>query len=236
MMAIPQRGVDGQRTTVNSNLDEHETLWHFRSAWNVAALNCSEDAAFAPITEQYGKFLTGNSRRLTAANAAIEQKFRRANGNDRRAAIRAREEHMTSVYNFFASPGARASFCREAMLIANEVSATPPTDVDAFAGTGLARFSSVFEGFFQEYEQYLAAASGWDTRYGAQYGASQPGYVAIYGANGPSVASSLADSTQPVLAGTVTDETGATIPLIAVPAAASSTPVVQPVASGAQGS
>ncbi|KHL26648.1 hypothetical protein PK98_01570 [Croceibacterium mercuriale] len=232
-MVIPQRGIDGQRVTVNSNLDENETLWHFRSAWNVAALNCSEDAAFAPVTEQYGKFLTGNARRLTAANNAIDQKFRRANNNDRRAAIRDREEHMTSVYNFFASPGARASFCQEALNIANEAAATPPTDVDVFASAGLARYLAVFEGFFQEYEGYQTASRAWDSQYGARYGASQPGYVAIYGSGEPSVATSLADASQPVLAGTVTDETGATIPIIAVPAAANSSPVVQPVANDA---
>ena len=38
-MTIPAVGADGVRRTINTGLDRDDTIWHVRSAWNVAALN-----------------------------------------------------------------------------------------------------------------------------------------------------------------------------------------------------
>ena len=39
-MTIPPIGLDGVRVTPNRGLSRDEQIWHFRSALNVAALNC----------------------------------------------------------------------------------------------------------------------------------------------------------------------------------------------------
>lgn len=39
-MTIPPVGLDGVRVTPNRGLSRDEQIWHFRSALNVAALNC----------------------------------------------------------------------------------------------------------------------------------------------------------------------------------------------------
>ena len=98
---------------------------------------------------------------------------------------------MTQVYNYFALPPARADFCNVMLGIANEYIAAPPEDANLFAASGLARIEAVFDRFFRAYEQYRVDSSAWDLRYGAQYGASQPGYVAVHALGAPSVGASL---------------------------------------------
>ena len=56
------------------------------------------------------------------------------------------------------------------------------------ATSALARFEGVFANFFREYEQYRVNSAAWDARYGARYGSSQPGFVAVHGVSGPTVA------------------------------------------------
>ena len=232
-MVLPPLGPDGQRLTVNSNLDEDSTLWHFRSAWNVAALNCLEAAEATPILEGYRKFLTTYRRPLAAANTAIDARFRREHGS-RNAAVKAREAYMTQVYNYFALPPARGDFCNVALQVANEFMLAQPEDPKAFAASALPRFESAFQTFFRQYAQYQADSAAWDARYGAMYGASQPGYVAVHSVTVPTAASALVNLNAPQPAGEVVDEeTGARIPIIPVPEETVATPVVQPVAEGA---
>jgi hypothetical protein len=227
-MDIPPLGADGTRLTVNTGLDENETLWHFRSGWNVAALNCI-DAEHQPILDGYGTFLRQFQRKLSTTNSTLDADFRREHGS-RNAGLRARESYMTQVYNYFALPPARADFCNVMLGIANEYAAAPPEDIAPFATSALTRIDAVFERFFRAYEQYRVDSAAWDARYGAMYGASQPGYVAVHGLAAPSVGASLTASTAPEPAGEVIDpETGARIPVIPVPETTVSTPVVQPV-------
>ena len=230
-MPTPPLGLGGSHVTVNSNLDEDATLWHFRSAWNVAALNCL-DPSQAPILDAYGKFLKDHAKALSRTNTAIEQAFREEHGS-RSNAIKAREAYMTQVYNYFALPPARGNFCNVALQVANEYLLTPPEDPKPFAAANLARIEQVFQDFFRDYEQYRVESAAWDAKYGARYGASQPGYVALHGTYGQSVASSLTDTTTTQAVGGVVDpQTGAQIPVIVVPETTVSTPVVQPVPGG----
>jgi hypothetical protein len=232
VMDVPPLGLDGQRITINSNLDEDGTLWHFRSAWNVAALNCM-DATEGPILEGYGSFLKKYRRALSAANTAIDQRFRREYGS-RTEAVKAREAYMTQVYNYFALPPARAEFCNAALQVANEFLLAQPDDPKAFAAAALPRYEAAFLNFFRQYEQYRVDSAAWDARYGERYGASQPGYVAVHSVSVPTVASTLVDLNAPAPTGEVVDpETGARIPIIPAPADTISTPVVQPVEEGA---
>jgi hypothetical protein len=227
-MDIPILGADGVRQTVNTGLNNDETLWHFRSGWNVAALNCL-DAEHQPILDGYGAFLRQNQRKLAATNTALDAQFRREYST-RNEAVKARETFMTQVYNYFALPPARADFCNVALGIANEYLAMPPEDVNQFAAARLPLIDAVFDRFFRAYEQYRIDSAAWDVRYGAQYGASQPGYVAVHALAAPGVGASLAASPEPELAGEVIDpDTGARIPVIPVPETSVATPVVQPV-------
>ena len=232
-MVMPPLGADGRHRTVLRGLDEDQRLWYFRSAWNVAALNCV-GPEYQPILDGYGAFLKGNVKTLRAVNARIDKKFRSDNPNGSES-IKAREKLMTSVYNFFALPPARAEFCQAAMQVAAMSAAMPKPDAMALAAN-FPLFEAPFENFFTAYDQYQRDSAAWDVRYGARYGASQPGYVAVQAARlkgipqvGQGNPANITTITLPA-AGTVTDQdTGAQIPVIPVPKEPAGIPVVQPV-------
>lgn len=229
-MYIPPVGASGARTTIDSGLDADETVWHLRSAWNVAALNCLGEA-YEPILEGYKGFLKKYKTGLTAANAAIDKKYRLANGASL-AATKARQAHMTQVYNYFAVPAVLPDMCQAMMAVAADAAQAPPKqDLKAFAAANLPRIEATYLKFFDAYDRYRAASADWDAKYGIQYGASQPGYVAVHGAGQqPSVASGLIGTSTPGLAGTVADpETGAQIPIVKQPDPTISVPLIQPV-------
>ncbi|RIV87834.1 hypothetical protein D2V07_05800 [Aurantiacibacter zhengii] len=246
-MELPQKDAFGIRQTINTALEQNEAIWHFRSGWNVAALNCMRDI-HAPILEAYGQMLQAEDSTLDTANAALETRFQQmardnlsnegestARSNVRRAAIRLRETHSTSIYNYFASPAARSQFCSAALAVANDYLTTPPTDFATFAISGLQRYEMAFERFYTIYEAYQAASTDWDQRYGARYGASQPGWVALYGTPAQQLAAGVAVQGQlPEDPVAVPDsETGALIPVINVDDTSASTPVVQPIPNDA---
>jgi hypothetical protein len=241
VMDVPQMGPDGRRITVLSNPSADERLWYFRSAWNVAALNCS-GPTYQPILDGYAAFLKTNARALKAANSRIDASYRK-DYPVARDAIKAREKTMTTVYNYFALPPARAAFCQAALGVAAQALAAPKYDPVNFAAINLPALETPFANFFTAYEQYQRDSAAWDARYGERYGASQPGYVAVQAANARrSAAIPQAGITDPAqttakpvaVAGTVTDqETGAQIPVIPVSPAQTSVPVVQPVAKDA---
>lgn len=231
-MAIPPLGIDGQRLTVNRGLSDDEKVWHFRSAWNVAALNCTAPQ-YQPITDAYGTYIKDHGRALGRVNSRIDKVYQ-GNHRTRREAIRAREEKMTSVYNFFALPPARTEFCIAALNLANYAASMPSYDPIQFAMNNFTMLEAPFDNFFSKYEEYQRESAAWDARYGARYGMSQPGYVAVHGSQAaPQVG--LGDpasfTSQPsAIAGTVTDpETGAKIPVVPVQEGEESVPIVQPV-------
>ena len=231
-MYIPPVGPDGKRTTVNSGLDTNETVWNLRSAWNVAALNCL-GAQYEPILDGYKVFLKNYKKGLTAANAAIDKKYRTANGAAL-AGTKVRQAHMTQVYNYFATPAVLPDLCQATMAVAADLAQTPKQDLNVFAANNLPRIEAAYLKFFDAYDQYRVASGDWDAKWGAQYGSSQPGYVAVHGAGGQStIATTLIATPAPALAGTVTDpDTGAQIPVIKPQQP--TTPVIQPVLQGSK--
>ncbi|TCJ38408.1 hypothetical protein E0504_14755 [Parafrankia sp. BMG5.11] len=233
-MNIPGRGADGQRLTVLKNLTDDQRLWYFRSAWNVAALNCIQPED-APILDGYRTFLTSNAKTLTATNQRLDRTYQK-DFPGRNVGIAERERQMTIVYNYFALPPVRAEFCQAARQVAAAQAAMASPDAAALAAANFGQFETPFENFFNEYEQYQRDSAAWDTQYGARYGASQPGYVAVQTARlqavpQAGVSDPAATTLQPLgQAGAVTDpETGASIPVVPVPQDGQSTPVVQPV-------
>jgi hypothetical protein len=228
VMKIPPLGPDGKRITVNSNLNDDRLVWHLRSAWNVAALNCLAPE-YEPILQGYRTFLTNNVRTLKGVNDRIEKtyldRFRA-----RRDAVVARDGESTQVYNFFANPAARSGFCLAALDVANRYIAADKTQPLPFAKENFQILLVPLESFFNEYETYQRAAAEWDEKYGERYGASQPGWIATQQAraNGEEVPTytSFAAATQTV----IDPETGMAVPVVPVQDGFVSQPVIEPLA------
>lgn len=240
VMDVPQLGPDGRRITVLSNPSPDERTWYFRSAWNVAALNCT-GPAYQPILDGYGSYIKTHDRALRQVNNRIDATYRKDYAVARDA-IKAREKTMTTVYNYFALPPARASFCQAALTIANQALTTAKYDPAVFASSNFDALVTPFDAFFTAYEQYQRDSAAWDAQYGPRYGASQPGYVAVQAAARRAALipqAGVSDPTQTTAAkvvetGVVVDQTtGAEIPVIPVTQGQTSVPVVQPVAKEA---
>ncbi|MEM1133638.1 MAG: hypothetical protein AAGH53_11930 [Pseudomonadota bacterium] len=161
-MAIPAVGADGLRLTPNRGIGELETLWHFRAAYNVAALNCQE-TKHAPMADEYNQFLRTHRSELTRANRAIENKYRREHGSSFR---RVRDTHSTRVYNFFSLPPVRGEFCDSAFLLGRRSLNVPSNELVGFAATALPELEGVFNRFFADYEQYERDLAAWNSIYG----------------------------------------------------------------------
>lgn len=202
LMDIPPRGADGKRLTINSGINDDHLVWHLRSAWNVAALNCLAPE-YELILQGYRNFLTQNERSLKAANDRIEAEYARKH-KTKRAAMVARDGLVTKVYNFFALPAARSGFCRAALDMSSRALAAPESDPLSFARANFDGLLVPFDTFFDEYEAYQRASAEWDAKWGAQYGPSQPGWVVVQQAraNGqpmPVVPATESVSSQPVV-------------------------------------
>jgi hypothetical protein len=230
VMKIPPRGPDGKRFTVNSNLSDDQLVWHLRSAWNVAALNCLAPE-YEPVLQGYRAFLTNNTRTLKAVNDRIEKTY-----NDRfrvrRDAVVARDGDSTRVYNFFANPAARSGFCLAALDVANRYLAAPKTLPLPFAQANFATVLVPHEDFFDQYEAYQRASAQWDEKYGERYGASQPGWVAVQQAraNGEEIPTVLTLAASATTQTVIDPETGSAVPVIPVQEGFVSQPVVEPLA------
>ena len=189
---IPPVGVDGLRHTVNSHVSAAQRIWNFRSAYNVAALNCLQPQ-HAGILDGYKSFLTVHKRDLTRINNTVEGEWRKAEG---KGYMRARDTYTTQVYNYWALPPVLPQFCDAMTQIVQQEALTPSPSVDVFAENGLAKLEGVFNEFYRSFEQYRVDVAAWDARYGPTYGYSQvqytnatyaapSGYAAPSAQNGP---------------------------------------------------
>jgi len=162
-MAIPARTADGARRTVNSEVSAAQALWNLRSAYNVAALNCTGEQG-APILAGYAEFQKKYAKTLTTANRNLDKEYRTRFGAK---AIREREAYQTQVYNFFALPPVVPSLCRAALELTGALQNVPAAQLEQFAPGGLASAEAPFRAFFDAYEQYQADLAAWDAQYGA---------------------------------------------------------------------
>lgn len=160
-MTIPPLGADGVRLTVNAHLSEMQTLWNFRSAYNVAALNCTRPE-HAEIVVGYRAFLKKHASGLNTANRGVDNEFKAKHGA---SFIRPREAYMTQVYNYFANPVTLRAFCDTALTISREAQLVTPANLRTFSATELPKLEQVFEAFFRAYEQYRIDAANWDAQY-----------------------------------------------------------------------
>ena len=114
--------------------------------------------------------------------------------------------------------------------MANRSLAAPPSDPLGFARANFDGLLMPFETFFDEYESYQRASAEWDAKWGAMYGASQPGWVVVQQAraSGLPVPRVVDLDTQGNDVQTVIDpETGLAVPVIPVNESVTSQPVVQ---------
>jgi hypothetical protein len=160
-MTIPALGADGVRRTVNAHLTPNQALWNFRSAYNVAALNCQRPE-HGEIVVGYRAFLKKHARGLAAANKGVDTEFK---GKYGAAFIRPREAYMTQVYNYFANPVTLRAFCDASLTMSRDAQLVTPANLASFSAAELPKIEQVFEAFFRAYEQYRADAANWDAKY-----------------------------------------------------------------------
>lgn len=172
-MFIPPVGVDGLRHTVNTSVSSAQRIWNFRSAYNVAALNCLQPQ-HAGILTGYKSFLEVHKRDLSRINTTVEGEWRKAQGA---SSARARDTYSTQVYNYWALPPVQSQFCDAMMQIVQQEMLTPAGSLDLFADAGMTKIEGVFNEFYRSFEQYRVDVAAWDAKYGATYGYSQLQYT-----------------------------------------------------------
>jgi len=150
-MAIPPVGLDGIRVTPNRGLSRDEQIWHFRSALNVAALNC-QGPVWGEIATEYNKFIVIHKVLLSKTSKAVDREFaaryRGQNG------LRIRDTKMTDLYNYFALPPVRAQYCDMALRKVTEANMVPKEAMAEYAIGGLTDIDGVFVNFYNAYVQY----------------------------------------------------------------------------------
>lgn len=137
---MPQRPVERHEDTVavaaiNRGIGTGETVWHVRSALNVAALSC-RGSGYHQIAGNYNQMLRRHRAMLADAYTEEQAQFRSKYGNDWQ---RRQDRHITSVYNFFANPIAARQFCAEAMAVSDRVNALDSIQFREYSRIALAR-------------------------------------------------------------------------------------------------
>lgn len=156
-MMIPAALADGSYPTPNRGLSAAGTVWHLRAALNVAALGCSGGAQNAMIA-QYNALLTSEKAPLAAAQKALIAEFRAGGAADGAAAY---DAAMTTLYNFFAQPPAKAGFCAAAADVLSRSATVTPATMNAFAATALPQLDAPFTAFYRAYDGYRVQLANW---------------------------------------------------------------------------
>ncbi len=162
-MTIPPIGIDGIRVTPNRGLSREENIWHFRSAINVAALNC-QGPVWGQVATEYNKFIITHKVRLSQASKAVDREYvARYKGQN---GLRVRDTRMTDLYNYFALPPVKAEYCDTALRKVVEVNTIPSTTLPEYAFGALNDVDGIFIRFFDAYIQYERDLADWNLRYG----------------------------------------------------------------------
>ncbi len=159
---LPPYGVDGVRVTPNRGLSRDESIWHFRAAINVAALNC-QGPVWGVIAQNYNKFLITHKARLGIANTAVDNEYRKRFPGQN--ALRVRDTKMTDLYNYFALPPVRQEYCDAALNKSTEVLGVPLTALPEYAIGGLGDLDGIFLRFYDAYAKYEADIAAWNLKY-----------------------------------------------------------------------
>jgi hypothetical protein len=170
-MTIPPVGLDGVRVTPNRGLSRDEQIWHFRSALNVAALNC-QGPIWGQIATEYNKFIVIHKAILSKTSKAVDREYvARYPGQN---GLRVRDTRMTDLYNYFALPPVRAQYCDMALRKVTEANTVPTDALPEYAIGGLADIDGVFVNFYDAYVKYERDLADWNMKY-----APKPAYAPI---------------------------------------------------------
>ncbi|MET4896882.1 hypothetical protein RN629_06845 [Sphingomonadaceae bacterium jetA1] len=150
-MRIPALLPDGNYATPNRALTSAATIWHLRSALNVAALAC-RGADEGLIVTRYNTMLTTQKTALAAAEKRYSAEYQ-AQGGDWRDRY---DDAMTRLYNFFSITPARKGFCAAADQVLADISAAPAQGFETVAAQRLDQLDAPFIAFFRAYDAWRA--------------------------------------------------------------------------------
>ncbi len=161
-LRIPVLGIDGVRVTPNRGLSREETLWNYRSAVNVAAINC-RGPVWDQIAANYNKMLVVHKSRLLKSTKALDAEYKtRFPGEN---ALRVRDTRSTELYNYFALPPVKQEFCDSALRKTQETLLLPSDALPEYSVGALADIDGIFIRFFNAYAQYETDLAAWNQRY-----------------------------------------------------------------------
>lgn len=149
-MAIPARLPDGSYATPNHALTSAATIWHVRTALNVAALAC-RDAAEPQRVARYNALLAAERPAFAAAEKTLAAEYRTRGGAAWRDGY---DDAMTRLYNYWAQDFARARFCAAADEALAAAQALPAGGLSAAAPGWLAALDQPFVDFFTAYDAW----------------------------------------------------------------------------------
>jgi hypothetical protein len=168
---LPAYGADGLRITPNRGLSREESIWNFRAAINVAALNC-QGPVWGVIAQNYNRMIVVHKARLTVANTAVDNEYRKRFPGQN--ALRVRDTRTTELYNYFALPPVREAFCNAALSKSQEAVTVPVAAFPEYAIGGLSDFDNIFLNFYDAYAKYELDLADWKLKHGPN-AAMQPG-------------------------------------------------------------
>ncbi len=120
---------------INRGIGQGETIWHLRSALNVAALSCRQKQE-NQIATNYNRMLRQHRAVLADAYSQEQNQFRSRYGSNWQGR---QDRHMTSVYNFFANPVATRQFCAAAMVVSARINQLSTDQFKGYASPALAQ-------------------------------------------------------------------------------------------------
>ena len=153
-MVIPIRMADGSYATPNRALTEAATMWHLRTALNVAALAC-RDSDEAQTTAAYNAMLTARKAMLARAETSLSAEFK-ARGGDWRDSY---DDAMTRLYNYWSQDFAHAGFCAAAKQALAAAPSVPEAEFAGFATAQLVLLDRPFTDFFRAYDAWRTQAA-----------------------------------------------------------------------------
>lgn len=146
---------DGSYPTPNRALSSAASVWHLRSALNVAALQCN--VSDPTIVANYNVLIKTQAKSLNAAHKTLSAQYRTGGGDwmDRF------DDSMTRLYNYFAQPPVQKEFCARAVPMIASAAALPAGAFDSFAPTALAQLDEPFIDFYRRYDLYRVELAAW---------------------------------------------------------------------------
>ncbi|WP_411290808.1 hypothetical protein [Sphingorhabdus sp.] len=161
-MTIPPVGLDGVRVTPNRGLSRDEQIWHFRSALNVAALNC-QGPVWGQTATEYNKFIVIHKVLLSKTSKSVDREY--VKRYPKQNGLRIRDTRMTDLYNYFALPPVRSQYCDMALRKLTEANSVPKEALAEYAIGALTDIDNIFVSFYDSYVQYERDLADWNMKY-----------------------------------------------------------------------